>query len=116
MSGRAFKLKRVRQCERCPWKVDTDPHEIPNGYEEALHKDLAGTIAEPGRLAFGGALRIMACHEHPPSDEAHCVGWLMNQLGPGNNIGLRLSMLGCENLRHVKLDGPQHECFKDTLP
>mgnify|MGYP000449815845 CR=1 FL=1 len=23
----------------------------------------------------------MACHEHPPGEETHCVGWLMNQLG-----------------------------------
>lgn len=111
-----WKLKRVRQCEKCPWKVSTDPHDIPNGYDEDLHAGLADTIAEPGALRFGGAQRIMACHEHAPGEEAHCVGWLMNQLGPGNNIGLRLSMLGCENLKHVHLDGEQHERFEDTLP
>lgn len=59
---------------------------------------------------------IMACHEHEPGDEAHCVGWLMNQLGPGNNIGLRLKMMSCENAKHIKLDGEQHETFEDTLP
>ena len=114
--SKRFKLKRVRQCEKCPWKVSTDPRDIPNGYDVGLHEGLAATIAEPGRISFGGDLRIMACHESPPSDEAHCVGWLMNQLGPGNNIALRVAMLGCENLRHVKLDGPQHERFEDTLP
>lgn len=112
----SWKLKRVRQCAKCPWKVTTDPHEIPDGYSEARHRDLAGTIAEPGALNFGGELRIMGCHEHPPGAEAHCVGWLMNQIGPGNNIGLRLSMLDCENIRDVHLDGEQHETFEDTLP
>lgn len=112
MSG--WKLKRVRQCEQCPWKVSTDPHDIPNGYSEDLHRNLACTIAEPGSLRAAGS--AMSCHEHPASDEAHCVGWLINQLGPGNNIALRLRVMSCENMAAVKLDGPQHSCFEDTLP
>ena len=117
-SVKTFKLKRLRQCAKCPWKQSADPHEIPNGYSEEMHEALADTIAQPGdlRSAFGGELRAMACHEHAPGDEAYCVGWLMNQLGPGNNIGLRLRMMSCENIRHVQLDGPQHETFEDTLP
>lgn len=109
-----FKLKRIKQCAKCPWKVSADPHEIPNGYSEGLHCALKDTIAEPG--SFTRSIRAFACHESPPGDEAHCIGWLMNQLGPGNNIGLRLQMVGCENIRHVQLDGPQHETFEDTLP
>ena len=58
----------------------------------------------------------MACHEHAPGEEAHCVGWLMNQIGPGNNIPLRLRIRDCENIDAMVLDGPQHECFEDTLP
>lgn len=114
---KTWKLKRVRQCAKCPWKVSTDPHEIPKGYSEEKHRGLAATIADPG--AFNPAeatLRAMACHEHPPGDEAHCVGWLAHQLGPGNNIALRLQMLSCENIRDLKLDGEQHERFEDTLP
>lgn len=110
----SWKLKRVRQCAKCPWKVSTDPHEIPHGYSEELHRGLASTIAMPGSLVDNG--RRMACHEHPPGDEAHCVGWLMNQLGPGNNIALRLAMRDCENIGTVTLDGPQHVRFEDTLP
>lgn len=109
-----FKLKRVRQCAKCPWKVSTDPHEIPNGYEVDKHRALACTIARPGDLR--GSRSAMACHEHPPGDEAHCVGWLAHQLGPGNNIGLRLQMLQCENVGQIHLDGEQHERFEDTLP
>lgn len=108
-----WKLKRVNQCKKCPWKVDTDPYEIPDGYSVDAHKALKATIAEPGSFAAGPA---MSCHEHPPSDEAHCIGWLMHQLGSGNNIGLRIRMMSCENARDIKLDGEQHACFEDTLP
>lgn len=111
----SFKLKRLKQCEKCPWKQSTDPNEIPGGYSQKLHRDLACTIAAPGDLR-GSRGRAFACHENPPGEEAHCIGWLMNQLGPGNNIALRLQMIGCESIRHVELDGPQHERFEDTLP
>lgn len=109
-----WKLKRLNQCAKCPWKVSTDPHEIPNGYSEELHRELSCTIAEPG--SFRGTGRAMSCHEHSAEDEAHCLGWLAHQLGPGNNIGLRLRMFSCENAAFVKLDGDQHQTFEDTLP
>ena len=31
-----WKLKRTRQCEKCPWRKATNPHDIPNGYTEEL--------------------------------------------------------------------------------
>ncbi|MFB9794357.1 hypothetical protein [Shinella granuli] len=67
--GMSWKLKRVRQCAKCPWKVSTNPHDIPDGYSEALHRSLASTIAEPGSLEGTG--RAMACHEHRLGEEAH---------------------------------------------
>lgn len=109
-----WKLKRVRQCEKCPWKVSTNPREIPDGYSEERHRSLASTIAEPGSLR--GCGKAMACHEHPPGEEVHCVGWLVNQMTVGNNIPLRMRLMDCENLQHVRTDGPQHERFEDTLP
>lgn len=112
----SWKLKRTRQCEKCPWKVSTDPHDIPNGYSVEQHRALKSTIAEPGLVRIGGSIKAMSCHEHPPGDEAHCVGWLMHQLGPGNNIGLRLQMIRCENAKNIQLDGEQHRRFEDTLP
>ena len=105
-----WKLKRVVQCEKCPWRVETDPHEIPNGYSVEKHRALRATIASGPSLSCE---RVMACHE---MHDAHCVGWLVNQLGPGNNIGLRFQMLSCENARFVKLRGEQHETFEGTLP
>lgn len=107
------RLSREVQCAKCPWKVKTDPHTIPNGYSERLHKGLRGTIAEPGAIA--SCSRAMACHESPVGEESYCIGWLFHQLGPGNNIGLRLKMLKYD-LSKVRLDGEQHESFEDTLP
>lgn len=109
--GTSWKLKRTTQCEKCPWRVDVDPHDIPNGYTEERHRALEDTIAVPGSLRDTG--RVMACHE---TDEAHCVGWLVNQLGPGNNIGLRIRMMTCGNAKKIRLRGEQHETFEDTLP
>lgn len=110
-----MRLKRTKQCAKCPWRADCNPHEIPDGYSEEKHLRLGDTIAKDGDFSFlsGGPLRVMACHE---TDDAHCVGWLMNQLGPGNNIALRMQMSECENLRDVKLAGEQHDTFEDTLP
>lgn len=107
----SWKLKRTAQCAKCPWLVGVDPHEIPNCYSEDKHRGLSCTIAEPGSFANSG--RAMACHE---THDAHCIGWLVNQVGPGNNIGLRLRMMTCENAKSIRLRGEQHECFEDTLP
>ncbi len=109
-----WKLKRTAQCAKCPWIKGSDPHEIPNGYDEEKHCALESTIAKPGDLAgLTGALNVMACHE---TQDAHCVGWLVNQAGPGNNIGLRLQLMNCENSRNIRLRGEQYETFEDTLP
>lgn len=110
-----MKLKRTVQCAKCPWRKDVDPNTIPNGYCATKHAALANTIAKPDDLSqvFAKELHVMACHE---THDAHCIGWLMNQLGPGNNIALRLSMRRCENADKIRLVGEQHATFEDTLP
>lgn len=110
-----WKLERTAQCAKCPWIKGVDPHDIPNGYCETKHRALESTIAKPGDLSglAGSGMRAMACHE---SDEAHCIGWLVNQVGPGNNIALRLRMMTCENARAIRLRGEQHRTFEETLP
>lgn len=110
MSG--WKLKRTVQCEKCPWRVDVDPNDIPNGYSREKHAGLECTIARGSGLD-SGEMKMMACHE---THDSHCIGWLMNQTGPGNNIGLRIRMMSCENAGKIKLVGEQHERFEDTLP
>jgi len=111
-----WRLKRTQQCAKCPWRKNVDPHEIPNGYDVEKHEALESTIAKDAdvmKALTSAELRVMACHE---TDDAHCIGWLMNQLGVGNNIGLRLHMRHCENSSSLKLCGEQHETFEETLP
>lgn len=110
-----MKLTRTKQCKKCPWRVSTNPHEIPDGYCENKHQNLKSTIAEPGSINLG-TMNVMACHHSTGDDEMYCVGWLNQQLGVGNNIGLRLRMLKCENLKDLKVYGPQHQTFEETLP
>jgi Family of unknown function (DUF6283) len=111
-----WRLKRTVQCKACPWRQDVDPHTIPHGYSVERHAALRSTIATPAdvtALTPGTPLHVMACHE---TEAAHCVGWLMHQLGPGNNLALRILALTCTNIGQVRLCGPQHATFDDTLP
>ena len=108
--------RRIRkQCKKCPWRKDVDPHDIPNGYCEKKHAALAETIAVPGEFSAEFGFKMMACHETKPGKEKACIGWLANQLGPGNNIRLRIAAMHgrIEDFRTV---GEQHERFEDTLP
>ncbi len=105
-----------RQCRKCPWRVDVDPNEIPNGYCSTKHAALSSTIAKPGALTLDKELRMMACHESPVGREMPCIGWLHQQLGTGNNIGLRLAVLRGQIDAKYTLVGEQHETLEDTLP
>jgi uncharacterized protein (DUF2342 family) len=61
-------------------------------------------------------IQMMACHETPHGKERPCVGWLVHQLGPGNNIALRMRVAFGHIDGNVRTVGPQHENFEDTLP
>lgn len=102
------------QCKACPWRVGVVPsRDIPGGYCAKKHRRLESTIAEPG-VIVGGSLKVMACHESPIGKERECVGWLVNQLGPGNNIKLRLSAMD-GRYKNIRTVGPQHATLADTL-
>jgi hypothetical protein len=103
-----------RQCEKCPWKKGVDPFDIPNGYDPKLHRSLKDTIATDTRIV--GGVTMMACHETKRGKERPCVGWLVNQLGPGNNITLRMAAACGRVDADVETVGEQHERFEDTLP
>lgn len=111
-----FKLKRTIQCAKCPWKVETNPYDIPHGYCEIKHRNLQKTIAKETDFSFGDMLQVMACHHSKKTEMEHCVGWVHNQLGVGNNIGLRLKMMFYENIQDLKIIGEQHLRFEETLP
>lgn len=108
-----WRLNRTVQCDKCPWKVSTNPHEIPDGYSVELHENIRDTIAEPGVVSDLKTLRIMACHE---TGEDACIGWLHNQLGRGNNLPLRIHMVHCANTKDIQVIGEQHPDFESTLP
>lgn len=84
-------FRRPLQCQKCPWKRAVDPNDIPGGYDPEKHRALACT--DGGDSHIGAPLRMMACHESEVGDEYACVGWLRQQLGPGNNLGLRLQVM-----------------------
>jgi hypothetical protein len=102
-----------KQCARCPWKKGVDPNTIPNGYDVEKHKALKNTIAAPGSLQN---THIMACHETNVGRELPCVGWLVNQLGVGNNVFLRLRVVQGVIDDDVRTVGAQHTTFEATLP
>ena len=104
-----------RQCKKCPWKVGTNPREIPDGYSEVKHRALASTIAESGVVTFG-PLRVFACHETAAPNQLPCVGWLHHQLGEGNNLALRMAARDGRVDANVITVGPQHRRLEDTLP
>lgn len=110
-----MRLKRTKQCAKCPWRTDVDPHDIPDGYSVELHQQLEETIADPGALSLTCG-KAMSCHGHTSDEQVFCVGWLVNQLGRGNNIALRLQMFKCENAGDIETIGEQHLHFRDTLP
>lgn len=105
----------VKQCQSCPWRVGCVPErDIPN-YSRDLHEGLAGTI-QSGLESIGCPVRrAMACHYSKPGEEFPCAGWLANQLGSGNNIGLRIAVM-TDRIPAPIIDGEQHETFEDTLP
>ncbi len=107
----------TKQCKACPWKKSTRPaKDIPGGYCKRKHRALSSTIAEPGAVSVGGVLRAMACHESSPGAERMCIGWAAHQLGPGNNINLRLQAARDPTFPKLETVGAQHERFEDTLP
>jgi len=107
-----------KQCRACPWKKSTKPErDIPGGYCEKKHEALERTVAQPGVFPRSDTLHVFACHESPVGNEQACAGWVANQLGPGNNLALRMrAMADREAFKGIVLDGPQHERFEDTLP
>ncbi len=108
----ACEAKPRRQCKACPWRKTTVPEEdIPGGYSAQRHRDLIACQAD-GFKGFGQPQRAMACHEFPPGAEQACVGWVINQIGPGNNIGLRMRALRGD-YAGWEIDGEQYETVQE---
>lgn len=106
-----------KQCSNCPWKINSNPYDIPN-YSETQHKKLVNTIAQVENYdPENNILYKMQCHESTRlSTEKTCIGWLDNQLNEGNNIALRVACCASSKPIRYELDGEQHLRFEDTLP
>lgn len=104
-------MSRV-QCKTCPWRVGASTSDIP-GYSREKHEALRRTtIAIPGALV---PTHTMACHHSTDDAPVACVGWLHNQLGPGNNIPLRMRAARDPSIADYDLRGPQRETMDDTF-
>lgn len=112
LKSNSWKLLQTKQCSSCPWRVDSKLEDIPN-YSRTKHLYLRETIAENGVLNLNLAA-LMACHKSHQNDLV-CIGWLHNQLGIGNNLGLRLTMSQCENADEIQIRGKQHQSFEETF-
>lgn len=107
--------EEVVQCKSCPWRVDCEPDKDIPHYQRDLHVKLERTIRSGLETVFSSERHSMACHYSEPGKEYACAGWLYNQLGPGNNIGVRLSVASGK-MPVPRIDGEQHERFEDTIP
>lgn len=105
-----------KQCKKCPWRKDVDPRDIPNGFCVESHRSLEKGICRSGEVRINLPLHMMACHESPIGKERPCTGWLANQLGPGNNLALRMAVATGRIRPPGELAGEQRERFEDLLP
>lgn len=112
--------KPRKQCAKCPWKVSTNPRDIPGGYCEEMHRELERTIAKGDafeQLADDGDLRLMGCHETTGKRvQLACVGWMYNQLTDGNNLQLRMAVAFRRLDANIEIVGEQHPDLASTLP
>lgn len=82
--------------------------DIPGQYSAEKHARLI-QCQSGGVEGLRDPIRAMACHESSPGREYPCVGWLVNQLGPGNNLALRLRAITTGEYRDLQVEGDQHE-------
>jgi hypothetical protein len=108
-----WNLAQTKQCQSCPWKVDSDLSKIPN-YDRQQHHDLAQTIVDDGIYDPDRPVRFMGCHNSSDGNDLECIGWLNNQRN-SNNLGLRMMMISCKNAGKIKVVGKQHLTFEETL-
>ncbi len=102
---------KQKQCKACPWKKSVvASRDVPH-YSLAKHEETALNLRTHGTF---GTVRLMACHETQEGKERPCVGWLYNQLGPGNNIALRLKVRGQKFTLDLDTED-QHATFEDSL-
>lgn len=95
-----------KQCASCPWKRSVNPDSLPGGYGHVDREAVA-------RASIGDTVSLrreaprMGCHVVRPGPVLPCVGWLVQQLGPGNNLALRMDVMVGRVDGNVETVGPQ---------
>lgn len=107
-----MEIKNNIQCKHCPWKVSADLTKIPN-YNRQQHLDLEPCIAKDCTDFTNRP--VMSCHNSKECCPEPCIGYLVNQLGIGNNIPLRLKVRNWDGIESIKTVGKQLETFEETL-
>lgn len=110
-----FSLTRTKQCAGCPWRKAIDPNTIPCGFQPETWAKVAAAQPPPGQVPTTSTRVNMQCHDSPDHKPQHCIGWLENQLTVGNNVGVRLAMMGCQNITDIQTEGEQRQSFTEIL-
>lgn len=100
-------MKR-KQCRACPWRVDVKPSRDVPKYGEGIYDRMRSTLRSGLETLNGKPYIAMACHNQKDGAQLPCAGWLHNQLGVGNNIGVRLRVMA-GTLPAPVVFGAQHE-------
>lgn len=104
-------FRRTKQCAACPWKKGTSCEVQIPGYKREKHLRL--TSCQSNGFTPGS---IMACHESKEGRDFACVGWLVHQLGDGNNIPLRLAAVtGRLPADQLEVYGEQYESLEKMI-
>jgi len=116
-----------RQCKQRPWKVGSDPYDIPGEYDVEKHRNLKAAIARPGDLRDpGDGICMMACHETSVGKklrrqqvskifkegcEHHCArcGYGWGQHYPGKAYNQREKCPGCGLTGFTCTGKPRHQ-------
>lgn len=94
------------QCASCPWKLSINPDALPANYGHVDRDAVVRASAEPGSFRRPEGPPI-GCHVVRPGPVLPCVGWLVQQLGPGNNLALRMKVIAGVVDDTVETVGPQ---------
>lgn len=101
-------LKTIKQCKGCPWKVSVDPPRDVPKYAEGIYDRMRASTRSGIESLSNRPYAAMACHNQRDGEQRPCAGWLHNQLGVGNNLGVRMRV-AAGKLPVPKVVGEQHE-------
>ena len=100
----------VKQCKTCPWRVAVKPSRDVPDYDPGIYERMQSTLRSGIDAMFERVRVVMECHNGKRGAKRACAGWLHHQIGIGNNLGVRLSVM-TGRLPVPKVSGPQHETF-----